>query len=97
VAASGPHCYRIDEDRMIEINDSFCCAPVAIRNEVSDLISFQFVSTVKRSEFLGQRKNVHDLGPAIIVSAVPRRKPLTACPRSTCPSATWWCTPRCRT
>ena len=64
-------CYRIDDDRLIEINDSFLRAPVVIRNEVSDLISFQFVSSVKRSEFLGQRRNVHDLGPAIIVTAVP--------------------------
>lgn len=64
-------CYRIDEDRLIEINDSFHRTPIVIRNEVSDLISFQFVSTVKRSEFLGERRNVHDLGPAIIVTAVP--------------------------
>jgi AraC-like DNA-binding protein len=64
-------CYRIDTDCMIEINDSLLRTPVAIRNEVADLISLQFVSTVKRSEFLGERKNVHDLGPAIIVSAVP--------------------------
>jgi AraC-like DNA-binding protein len=63
--------YRIDQDRLIEINDSFLRTPVVIRNEVSDLISFQFVSTVKRAEFLGERKNVHDLGPAVIVSAVP--------------------------
>jgi AraC-like DNA-binding protein len=63
--------YRIDPDRLMEINDSFLRAPVVIRNEVADLLSFQFVSTVKRSEFLGERRNVHDLGPAIIVSAVP--------------------------
>jgi AraC-like DNA-binding protein len=64
-------CYRVDEDRLIEINNSFLRTPVVIRNGVSDLISFQFVSSVKRSEFLGQRRNVHDLGPAIIVTAVP--------------------------
>ncbi len=68
----GSLCYRIDADSMIEINDSFLRTPLAIRNEVADLISFHFVSTVKRAEFLGERKNVHDLGPAIIVSAVPR-------------------------
>lgn len=68
------HCYRLDEDRMIEINDSFLREPVVIHNEVADLISFQFVSSVKRSEFLGERKNVHDLGPAIIVSALPGRE-----------------------
>ena len=64
--------YRVDEDSLIEINDSLLRTPTVIRNEVSDVISFQFVSTVKRSEFLGERKNVHDLGPAIIVSVVPR-------------------------
>jgi AraC-like DNA-binding protein len=65
-------CYRIDGHCMIEINDSFLRTPVAIRNEVADLLSLQFVSTVKRSEFLGERRNVHDLGPAIIVSVVPQ-------------------------
>jgi len=64
-------CYRLDPDSMIEINDSFLRRALAIRNEVADLLSFQFVSSVKRSEFLGERKNVHDLGPAIIVTAVP--------------------------
>lgn len=68
------HCYKLDADRMIEINDSFLRTPVVIHNEVADLISFQFVSSVKRSEFLGERKNVHDLGPAIIVSALPGRE-----------------------
>lgn len=68
------HCYRLDQDRMIETNDSFLRTPVVIRNEVSDLISFQFVSSVKRSEFVGERKNVHDLGPAVIVSALPGRE-----------------------
>lgn len=68
------HCYKLDEHRMIEINDSFLRTPVVIHNEVSDLISFQFVASVKRSEFLGERKNVHNLGPAIIVSALPGRE-----------------------
>jgi AraC-like DNA-binding protein len=67
-------CFKIDEDCLIEINDSLLRTPTVIRNEVSDLISFQFVSTVKRSEFLGERKNVHDLGPAIIVSVIPRKE-----------------------
>lgn len=66
--------YRIDKDRLIDINDAVLRTPVIIRNEVSDVISFQFVSSVKRSEFLGKRKNVHDLGPALIVSVVPRRE-----------------------
>ena len=63
--------YRIDRNRMIEINDAYLRVPVVIRNTVGDLLSFQFVSAVKRSEFLGERRNVHDLGPALIVSAVP--------------------------
>ena len=67
---------------MIEINDSLLRTPVAIRNEVSDLLSMQFVSSVKRSEFLGERKNVHDLGPAIIVSAVPRTELTYRVPRT---------------
>lgn len=71
---SGLVSYRISRDCMIEINDVFLKEPIAICNQVSDLISFQFVSKVKRSEFLGKRKNVHDLGPALIVSAVPRNE-----------------------
>jgi AraC-like DNA-binding protein len=67
-------CYRIDPDRMIEIDDAWLERSLVLRNEVADIISFQFVSTVKRSEFLGKRKNVHDLGPALIVSAVPREE-----------------------
>lgn len=68
------HCYKLDEDRMIEINDSLLREPVVIHSEVSDLISFQFVSSVKRFEFLGGSKKVHNLGPAIIVSALPGRE-----------------------
>jgi len=65
--------YRISEDRLIEINDAVLRTPLVIRNQISDVISFQFVSTVKRAEFLGKHKNVHDLGPALIVSVVPRK------------------------
>ena len=75
-------CYRIDGDRMIEINDSCLDSPVIIRNEVADVLTFQFVSTVKRSEYLGKRKNVHDLGPALIVSAVPRTETTYRVPRT---------------
>jgi AraC-like DNA-binding protein len=75
-------CYRISKDRMIEINDAVLRAPLAIRNQVSDLISFQFVSTVKRSEFLGKRKNIHDLGPALIVSVVPRKETTYRVPKT---------------
>ena len=66
----GSMVYRIDRDCMIEINNTYLKTPIVIRNQDSDLISFQFVSTVKRSEYLGKRKNVHDLGPALLVSAV---------------------------
>lgn len=62
--------YRIDQHRLIEINNAVLRKPVIINNEVADAISFQFVSSVKRSEFLGTRKNVHDLGPALIISTV---------------------------
>jgi AraC-like DNA-binding protein len=74
-------CYRIDKDSLLEINDSFLRTPTVIRNDVADVISFQFVSTVKRSEFLGERKNVHDLGPAIIVSVVPQKETTYRLPR----------------
>jgi AraC-like DNA-binding protein len=82
VGIEGPLCYRIDADRMIEINDAYLKTPVVIRNKVSDLISFQFVSTVKRSEFLGKRKNVHDLGPALLVSAIPRTETTYRLPKT---------------
>jgi hypothetical protein len=78
-------CYRIDKDRAIEIDDAVIRAPIAIRNRVSDLISFQFVSTVKRSEFFGKRKHVHDLGPALIVSAIPREETTCRVPRTNVP------------
>ncbi len=63
--------YKINEHSLIEINDAFIRTAHVIRNRVADIISFQFVLSVKRSEFLGARKNVHDLGPAVIVSVVP--------------------------
>lgn len=78
----GLTCYRIDRDCMIEINDAVLKTPIVIRNQVSDIISFQFVSTVKRSEFLGKRKNVHDLGPALLVSAVPRKETTYRVPKT---------------
>jgi AraC-like DNA-binding protein len=78
----GSICYRIDPDSMIEINDAFLTTPVAIRNQVADVISFQFVSTVKRSEFLGKRKNIHDLGPALLVSAVPKKETTYRVPKT---------------
>lgn len=82
VGIEGPLCYRIDNDCMIEINDAYLETPVVIRNKVADLITFQFVSTVKRSEFLGKRKNVHDLGPALLVSAIPGTETTYRLPKS---------------
>jgi len=78
----GLWCYRIDADCMIEINDAILRTPVAIRNQVADIISFQFVANVKRSEFLGRRKHVHDLGPALIVSAIPGKETTCRVPRT---------------
>lgn len=75
-------CYRIDKDSLIEINDAFFTKPLVIRNQVADVISFQFVSNVKRSEFLGKRKNVHDLGPALIVSAIPKKETTYRVPKA---------------
>ncbi len=82
VGFAGSLCYRIDPDRMIEINNEVLKSPAAIRNRVADVISFQFVSTVKRSEFLGTRKNVHDLGPALLVSVVPNLETTYRVPRT---------------
>jgi len=39
----GSLCYRIDKDRMIEINEALLKKPVVLRNQVADIISFQFV------------------------------------------------------
>lgn len=79
---AGLLCYRINKDRLIEINDTVVRSPVVIRNQVADVISFQFVSTVKRSEYLGKRKNVHDLGPALIVSVIPRKETTYRVPKT---------------
>jgi AraC-like DNA-binding protein len=82
IGFEGSLCYRIDKDCMIEINNAYLKAPIVIRNKVSDLITFQFVSTVKRSEFLGKRKHVHDLGPALLVSAIPGRETTYRVPKT---------------
>lgn len=66
--------YKIDQDGIIEVNNTLLRSPMLVRNQVADLISFQFVSTTKRSEFLGEHKNVHDLGPAVIVTAIPQEE-----------------------
>ena len=73
--------YKVDEDSLIEINDAFLRTPIIVRNQVSDLISFQFALSVKRSEFLGEQKNLHNLGPAIIVTVVPQDETTHRVPR----------------
>lgn len=80
-----PLCYRISEHRMIEINECTLKSPVIISNQVSDLISFQFVSTVKRSEFVGRQRHNHDLGPALIVTVIPQRETTYRVPKSDVP------------
>lgn len=80
-----PLCYRINGSCMIEINDLTLDEPVVIRNQVADLISFQFVSMVRRSEYLGRQRQVHDLGPALIVTAVPRRETIYRVPETGVP------------
>ena len=62
--------FKVDNDCMIEITNTSLTKPVALRNQLSDLMSFQFVSNIKRSEFIGNEKHTHDMGPAIIVSVV---------------------------
>lgn len=78
-------CYRIDRDSLIEINDTVLSQSFALRNEVADLVSFQFVSSVERAEYFGRRKNVHELGPALIVSAVPRPETTYRVPKANVP------------
>ncbi len=82
VGFDGSIVYRINQDRMIEINNAYLKTPIVIRNMVADLVSFQFVSTVKRSEYLGKRKNVHDLGPALLVSAIPGKETTYRVPKA---------------
>jgi AraC-like DNA-binding protein len=77
--------YRVDRHRLIEINNAVLRKPVVISNQVADAISFQFVSSVKRSEFLGKRKNVHDLGPALIISTVGRSERTYRVPKPNVP------------
>lgn len=71
-AVRGGLVFRINKDRLIEINDTIDRNPPAIRNTVGDIVSFQFVSRAKRTEFIGRRINIHDLGPAIIVTIIPK-------------------------
>lgn len=66
--------FRVDHNSLLEINNAFLRSRCILRNDVADLISFQFSSSVKRLELVGERRNTHDLGPALIVSVVPRRE-----------------------
>ena len=81
-------CYRIDADSMIEINNACLKRPIVVRNRVADIISFQFVSAVKRSELLGKRKNVHDMGPALLITAVPEPETTYRMPKTNVPIQT---------
>ncbi|MEM8548168.1 MAG: AraC family transcriptional regulator, partial [Pseudomonadota bacterium] len=71
---TGSLSFRVDKDRLIEINDVYFTQPLAVSNEVADLISFQFVSAVRRAEYVGNQKHIHDLGPALLVTAIPHRE-----------------------
>lgn len=64
--------YKHDSTAIIEVNDAVLREPSILRNRIGDAISFQFVLSVQRAERLGEQKNIHALGPALIVSAVPK-------------------------
>lgn len=82
VNLSGLWNYKIDQDRLFEINNTYLRNEIIVKNQVADLISFQFVSTTKRAEFLGEHKNVHDLGPAVIVTAIPNEETTYRMPKT---------------
>ncbi|MCG8371180.1 MAG: AraC family transcriptional regulator [Proteobacteria bacterium] len=64
--------FKINDDCFMEITESRVHWPTVCRNRIGDIISFQFVSSVSRSEILGDTTNIHDLGPAIICTATPQ-------------------------
>jgi len=66
--------YKINKDCLFDITNHFVQAPYVLRNRLEDVITFQFVSSVKRLQFYSRDKHVHDLGPALIVSAVSKPK-----------------------
>jgi len=66
--------YRIDKDCLFDITNHFVKSAYVLRNSVADIITFQFVSSVKRLQFYNRQKRTHDLGPALIVSAVNKQK-----------------------
>jgi len=61
---------KINDDNVIEVNEARVSQPLAVRNRVGDVISFQFVSRVSRSETFGDVTREQSLGPAIICTAV---------------------------
>jgi len=65
-----PIFFKIDADGIIEIQDVQIKSPTLSHNQIGDIITFQFVSKVTRSETLGDVTNTHNLGPAIICTAI---------------------------
>jgi len=61
---------KVNDDCVIEVNDARVAQPLAVRNRVGDVISFQFVSRIVRSEIFGDVTRDQSLGPAIICTAV---------------------------
>lgn len=64
--------YKHDAGSIIEVNDVVLREPSILRSRIGDAISFQFVLSAQREERLGEQKNIHSLGPALIVSVVPK-------------------------
>lgn len=62
--------FRINKDCAMEVNNARVAQPCIVRNRVGDILSFQFVSRVSRSEVLGDVTREQSLGPAIICTAV---------------------------
>ncbi len=67
---SKPIFFKVDADGIIEIQDVQIKSPTLSHNQIGDIITFQFVSKVARSEVLGDVTNTHNLGPAIICTAI---------------------------
>ena len=62
--------FKVNDDCVIEVTDARVALPSVVRNRVGDILSFQFVSRVARSEILGDVTREQSLGPAIICTAV---------------------------
>ncbi len=74
--------FKIDDDCVLEINDVRIPWSTVCQNRIGDIISFQFVSRVSRSEILGDVTNIHSLGPAIVCTAVKESLTSYRVPRS---------------